>query len=196
MTPDTLELLREVGHRLRTPLATVHGYASLLEAHVQDPRVEPADLALWAHRIQLETDRLNGLLVDLSRLRAAVAGTTRPTSLELRRLVQESVRQAELELDQRLPFEDGEPLIYAGDAALLKRVAYHLAILGLQRRGAGLYLASEPSGGARLELRLPSGWTPPQHDVWLFFCQSVAEAHAGRLEHSATGPTLYLGQPA
>jgi light-regulated signal transduction histidine kinase (bacteriophytochrome) len=192
MTPDTLELLREVGHRLRTPLATVHGYASLLEAHIQDPRVEPADLALWAHRIQLETDRLNSLLVDLSRLRAAVAGTTRPTSLDLRGVVHDAVRQAETELDQTLPFDTGAPLPYAGDATLLNRLAYHLAVLGLQRRqGASLRLTPD-ARGACLELRLPSGWTPPPHDVWLFFCESVAEAHAGRVEHRPEGPAVYL----
>ena len=198
MTPDTLELLRELGHRLRTPLATVHGYASLVEAHAQDPRVDPADLAVWARRIQVETDRLNGLLIDLSRLRAVATGTTRSTSLDLRALVGEAVQQAETELDHSLNLDESgaQHLPYAGDAALLKRLAYHLAILGIQRRqDATLRLTTSPEG-ARLELRLAAGWTPPQHDVWLVFCAAVAEAHGGRLEHTANGPVAHLGRVA
>src|SRR5919202_1733190 len=132
MTPDTLDVLREVGHRLRTPLATIHGYASLVEAHAHDPLVLPGALAVGARRIQLEADRLNGLLLDLSRLRAVSAATLRPARLDLRAVVDESVRQAEDELDQTLAFEDGGALSYDGDALLLKRLAYHLAILGLQ----------------------------------------------------------------
>ena len=195
MTPETLDLLREVGHRLRTPLATVHGYASLVEAHALDPRIQPSDLAVWAHRIQVETDRLNGLLVDLSRLRAAASGALRTTRLDLRLLVSEAIQQAEAELDQPLAFEPGEPLAYHGDGVLLKRAAYHLSILGLQRRqGASLRLVHEPDG-ARLELRLAAGWTPPDHDVWLFFCGAIAAAHGGRLDHQPDGPVLRLGVP-
>src|SRR5919204_4868656 len=167
MTPDTLELLRELGHRLRTPLATVHGYASLVEAHAQDPRVDPADLAVWARRIQVEADRLNGLLVDLSRLRAVVAGTTRPTSLDLHAVLDAGVKRAETELDHPLNVDKPETLLYQGDATLLERLVYHLAILGIQRRQtARLRLVATPDG-PRLELHLPAGWTPPPHDVWL-----------------------------
>jgi hypothetical protein len=195
MTPETLEFLRHVGHRLRTPLATVHGYASLLEAHAVDPRVQPEDLAVWAKRIQVETDRLNGLLVDLSRLRAAVSGTLRPTPVDLAQLVTEAVKQAETELDQTLTCQPADALPYTGDAALLKRAAYHLAILGLQRR-QGATLRLTPVGeGASLELRLASGWTAPEYDVWLFFCGAVAEAHGGQLEHRPDGPALILGVP-
>jgi signal transduction histidine kinase len=194
MTPDTLELLRELGHRLRTPLATVHGYASLVEAHALDPRVDPADLVVWARRIQVETDRLNGLLVDLSRMRTLVTGRLRPTSLDLRGLVDEAVRLAETELDHSLDVEYGEDLAYQGDATLLKRLAYHLAILGIQRRqGATLRLTPDPDG-VRLELRLAMHWTPPEHDVWVAFCAAIAEAHAGWLEHTADGPVAHLGR--
>jgi signal transduction histidine kinase len=193
MTPDTLDVLREVGHRLRTPLATVHGYASLVEAHALDPRVQPADLAVWAHRIQIETDRLNGLLVDLSRLRAVASGTTRLTNLDLGSVVDDAVREAETQLDQRLSVEKPETLPYHGDATLLTRLAYHLAILGIQRRqGARLRLSVAPDG-ARLELHLSGGWTPPEHDAWLIFCSQVSEAHAGHLEHTPSGPLAHLG---
>ena len=195
MTPDTLELLREVGHRLRSPLATVHGYAGLLEAHASDPRVEPADLALWARRIQVETDRLNGLLVDLSRLRNATAGMLRPTRFDLAALVADAVKQAETELDQTLSFQAGAPLPYEGDASLLKRAAYHLALVALKRRQGATMNLTPRADGATLELRLATAWTAPAHDVWLLLCSAVAEAHGGRLEHRADGPALLLGMP-
>jgi signal transduction histidine kinase len=193
VNPDTLDLLRELSHRLRTPLATIHGYASLVEAHAQDARNDPADVAVWARRIQLETDRLNGLLTDLSRLRALAGGATRPTSLDLQAVVDGAIKQAETELDLPLRAENSASLPYRGDPTLLNRLAYHLAVLGIQRRQTATLRVSSAPDGARLELDRGAAWTPPANDVWLNFCTAVTEAHAGRLDHTPTGLIAYLG---
>src|SRR5205823_5530209 len=116
------------------------------------------------------------------------------THFDLRALVAGAIRQAETELDQSLSFPDGEGVTYHGDATLLTRVAYHLAVLGLQRRqGASLMVSSEPDG-ASVQLVLPGGWTAPAQDVWLEFCATVAAAHAGSLEHRPDGLLLVLGR--
>src|SRR4051812_15019868 len=68
MTLDPHDTFRAARHRLRSPLATVYGYASLLEAHAAQGVLDQADIAEWARKIQHETERLDALIGELSGL--------------------------------------------------------------------------------------------------------------------------------
>src|SRR5690242_11231869 len=66
MTEDTLDPLREMRHRLRSPLATVYGYASLLEAHAAQGTLDQATVAEWARQMLFETERLDAMIGELA----------------------------------------------------------------------------------------------------------------------------------
>jgi len=80
MTPDTLDPLREMRHRLRSPLAIVYGYASLLEAHAAQGTLDETAVVEWARAMQLETERLDALIGEL----AGQPPSKRPAPVEAR----------------------------------------------------------------------------------------------------------------
>ncbi len=189
---EPVALLRELSHRLRTPLATIHGYASLLEAHA-DEALDPAKLAGWAGRIQGEIDRATQLLADLSRLRIVLSAGIRPGPLDLRAIALDAVAELAHDLERSLLLEHGPPVPYVGDPLLLRRAVYHLGALALQcGPDVTLRLAAQPPE-ARVEVAWAAGTADaPAHDPWLLFCRVVARAHAGDLLARPQRLTLLL----
>ncbi len=177
--PDTVAMLRELSHRLRTPLATIQGYASLLEEHADEP-VEPERLAEWTRRIQAEVDRATELLADLSRIRLVLTQGIQRQPLELRAIAEQAIQQVGRESERFLPIERGEAVECSGDPLLLRRVAYHMVALGLQ---ASRQLAIRVDQSERVP-RIAVEWNGAAlapHDPWLLFCRLAAEAHGGQL---------------
>jgi signal transduction histidine kinase len=187
MTPETLDLLREVGHRLRSPLATVYGYASLLEANATGDSVEPAELANWARHIQTEVERLDALLGDLSRLRLAASGTLRLGPCDLRDVIRDAAQLARNDFDQLVAIEDGLPVPFVGDAALLRRALYHLLAhaQGVRLTDDGMVI--------RVSIELDAPWRQPAPtDAWWQLCSTAISAHHGRLAPTSTGVCIEL----
>jgi signal transduction histidine kinase len=182
MTPDTLDLLREVSHRLRSPLATVYGYASLLEANATAASVEPAELANWAHHIQTEIERLDALLVDLSRLRLAASGSPQLALCDLRQVVCAAAQSVRHDFDQHVAIEDGLPVPFVGDAILLTRAIYHLLAHAHRVR-----LTDDPIA-IRLSIELDAPWRQPAAtDAWWLLCSTVIANHQGHVAPTSSG---------
>jgi signal transduction histidine kinase len=187
MTPETLDLLREVGHRLRSPLATVYGYASLLEANATSEHVAPADLANWAQRIQTEVERLDALLGDLSWLRLAAAGTLQLAPCDLRQIVCDAARAARTDFVQPATVVDGPLVPFVGDANLLTRALYHLLAHALCVR------LTDDLDVIRLSIELDGQWRQPAvTDAWWQLCNTAITAHNGHLTGTSTGLCVEL----
>ncbi|HET6317650.1 MAG TPA: histidine kinase dimerization/phospho-acceptor domain-containing protein [Chloroflexota bacterium] len=182
MSPETLDLLREVSHRLRSPLATVYGYASLLEAQADDGLVGPAELKEWARKIQDEAERMDALIADLSRLRLASSGELRLVLCDVRPMA----AQADVTV------VDGPPVTLLADHKMLGRALYHL----LMRCGsAHIQLRDEPTAVV-LDIQLAAPWREPAAcDVWWQFTRAALAAHNGRLTRTSGGLSLELPRP-
>ncbi len=190
---ETVGMLRELSHRLRTPLATIQGYASLLEAHADEP-VEPERLVEWTRRIQGEVDRATELLADLSRIRVVLVQGIQPQPVELRAVLEQAIQQVGRESERFLSIEKGGAVECQGDPLLLRRAAYHVVSLGLQ---ASRQLSMRVQRvGPRPQIAVEwSGAEPSSGDPWLLFCRVVAQAHGGELIAEPGRLVLTLGGP-
>ncbi len=179
---ESVAMLRELAHRLRTPLATIHGYASLLEEHVVESS-DAARMADWPRRIQQEVERATDLLTDLSRIRVVSAEGVRAEPTELRGVVEAALARVEEDTERTVSLRGGPPVPYQGDPLLLQRAAYHLATLGLQCGREATLSVSRGDEGAVLAVDwAPPGAPAPPQDPWLLFCRVVAHGHGGALE--------------
>jgi len=182
MSPETLDLFREVSHRLRSPLATVYGYASLLEAQADDGLVGPTELKDWARKIQSEAERMDALIADLSRLRLAMSGELRLVPCDMRLMLD----QAGGEL------EAGPPVTLLADHKLLARALYHL----LMRCGSAHIQLRDNTSAVQLDIRLTQPWREPaQTDVWWQLTRAAFAAHNGTLAAANGGLRLELPRP-
>ena len=192
-------MLRELSHRLRAPLATAHGYATLMEQHVAGAAPSELDgtrLTAWAASIQRDVERASELLADLSRLRT-IPAALRPTAVDLRRLTGEAVGVVVRDTERRVELEPGEPTPYTGDPALLGRAIYHSIVFAIEcGRNVRVRVVGGPSGGtieSRWDTR--AAW-PPEHDPWMTYCRAVAGAHGGGRYCVGTSVTVQLGRAA
>lgn len=194
---ESLDLLRELAHRLRTPLATVHGYASLLESQFGDEDGEvpfdPVRALQWVQTIQGEIERATELLADLSRMRSVLMSGPRPTRVELRDLLEQAVEQVRVEHERPVTWE-GAPLTYRGDPLLLQRLLYHVVGLGAHRGERVDVSLSGTDAEPRLDVRwAPAGGRINLQDPWIVFCEVVARAHAGTVVLGAGDACVRLG---
>jgi two-component system OmpR family sensor kinase len=118
--------IADASHELRTPIASVRGYAELFR---RGASARPDDLAKAMHRIEAEAERM-GLLVDemllLARLDAGRPLEREP--VDLAALAGDAVADARaVEPDRPLRLDCGtEPVVVAGDAARLRQVLDNL----------------------------------------------------------------------
>jgi len=127
----------DAGHELRTPLASVRGYAELVR---RTPTTNVDEIATSGERIERAADRMSRLVEDLLALAAIDDGA--PLELvrvDLREIVGDVVAEAMPTAgDARLVVDEGEPIMIAVDAARL-----HQAVANLVSNS----IAQSPPGG-------------------------------------------------
>ncbi|MFC6879276.1 MULTISPECIES: sensor histidine kinase [Actinomadura] len=117
--------IADASHELRTPVATMRGYAELFRRGAAD---RPGDLAKAMRRIESEAERM-GLLVDemllLARLDQGRPLERRPVDLAV--LAADAVADAgAVEPGRPLTLDAAEPVIVSGDAERLRQVLANL----------------------------------------------------------------------
>src|SRR5690606_37639794 len=116
-------------HELRTPVATVRGYAELFRRGAAD---DPDSLATAMARIESESARI-GVLVEgmLALAGSAEAAAHRPELVSLRDLAAEAVDAARVrDVERRWLLEDGPDVDVTGDVASLRRLVDNLLANG------------------------------------------------------------------
>jgi signal transduction histidine kinase len=125
------EFINIAAHELRTPLAGVMGFVSVLKEDLKDldnpTAVEIMDLILHS------TERLKGIIDELVEFAAAQRGTTESlniTEISLSQLFHQSLKVLQQEIEAKgilyhLELPD-DPLIVRGDHLILTEVIYHL----------------------------------------------------------------------
>lgn len=124
------ELISNVSHDLRTPLATMHGYVDTLL--LKNDELDAGERARYLQVTRKHTRRLGALIGDLFELSKLDSGSM-PLSLEtfpLRELLHDVVQDFELEARRRrieltLEGESDQALVHA-DIALVQRVLENL----------------------------------------------------------------------
>ncbi|GAA2594308.1 HAMP domain-containing sensor histidine kinase [Actinomadura fulvescens] len=119
--------IADASHELRTPVATVRGYAELFRRGAAD---RPGDLAKAMRRIESEAERM-GLLVDemllLARLDQGRPLEREPVDLAV--LAADAVADAAaVEPDRPLSLEADGPVTVLGDAERLRQVVGNLLV--------------------------------------------------------------------
>ncbi|WP_225994198.1 sensor histidine kinase [Actinomadura rudentiformis] len=119
--------IADASHELRTPVATVRGYAELFRRGAAD---RPGDLAKAMRRIESEAERM-GLLVDemllLARLDQGRPLEREPVDLAV--LAADAVADAgAVEPDRPIMLEADGPVVVLGDAERLRQVLGNLLV--------------------------------------------------------------------
>jgi signal transduction histidine kinase len=124
------ELISNVSHDLRTPLAIMHGYVDTLL--LKNEELEPDERARYLQVTRKHTRRLGALIGDLFELSKLDSGSMplSPETFPLRELLHDVVQDFELEARRRgikltLAGESEPALVYA-DIALVQRVLENL----------------------------------------------------------------------
>lgn len=93
------EFSANVSHELKTPLTTISALAEMIE----DGTAKPEDVAQFAHKINVQTERLNNIISDIIKLSEFDEGelTTEFTGFNLRDLVDDVIREQQVNADQR-----------------------------------------------------------------------------------------------
>jgi two-component system OmpR family sensor kinase len=126
---DLRRFLADASHELRTPVATVRGYAELFRRGAAD---DPDTLATAMARIESESARI-GVLVEgmLALAGSAEAAAHRPERVPLRELAAEAVDAARVrDVDRRWLLEDGPDVHVSGDRSSLRRLLDNLLANG------------------------------------------------------------------
>ncbi|MEV5751068.1 HAMP domain-containing sensor histidine kinase [Actinoallomurus sp. NPDC052308] len=117
--------IADASHELRTPVATVRGYAELFRRGAAD---RPADLAKTMARIEAEAERMGALVDELLLLARIDQG--RPLEREpvdLARIAAEAVAGTRaVEPDRPIDLEAAEGAVVLGDAMRLRQVLDNL----------------------------------------------------------------------
>ena len=126
-TEDRLrQFAADASHELRTPVATVRGYAEL---HRTGGLEDPEERAEAMRRVEQEAVRMGGLVDDLLRLARLDEGRElerRPVDLAV--LVADAARDAQATApDRPVTVEVDGPVVVAGDERLLRQVVANLA---------------------------------------------------------------------
>jgi len=120
------DLVAWVSHDLRTPLAGLRAMAEALQDGVV---ADPATVAEYHRRIQVETDRMSGLVDDLFELSRINAGALRlrPSSVPLAEVVSDAIATTSPLAARRgiriLASETGWPVVTASEPELARAVA-------------------------------------------------------------------------
>ena len=120
------DFVSSVSHEIKTPIAAVEGYASLL----QDPTLTEEERAQYADKILFNTRRLSELVGNILLLSKAENNVIRPQKSTYR--IDEQVREAILSLEARWTERDTEldveldEITYTGNEALLYHVFTNL----------------------------------------------------------------------
>jgi len=150
------ELVANISHDLRTPLAILHGYLETLK--LKAATLSPEERDTYLQSALRNSDYLSTLVADLFELAKLDAAETRPQreAFAPGELVQDVLQKFQLkakDLDVRLEMEcpDGLQFVYA-DIALIERVLENLVSNALRHTPAGgsivVKLAPEGSGVA------------------------------------------------
>ncbi|HXV44495.1 MAG TPA: ATP-binding protein [Anaerolineae bacterium] len=125
------EFINIAAHELRTPLAGVMGFVSVLKEDLKDSDNPMAQEIMGL--ILQSTERLKGIIDELVEFAAAQRGTTESlniTEISLNQLFHQSLRVLQQQIEAkgllyRLELPD-DPLIVRGDHLILTEVIYHL----------------------------------------------------------------------
>ena len=216
------ELVSIVSHEVRTPLASVLGFTSLLLHRDTDDETRRRYLEI----VDAQGRRLNALLDDFLDVQRLEEGRLQLSSelVDMAALLQEQVQlfEAQSEL-HRLELEvNGEPLDVRGDPNRLAQVVGNLLSNAIKYspEGGTVEVLGRPSNGSvRVSVRDHGlGIPADQHDriftkffrgdaatsgiagsgLGLAFARAVIEAHGGRMGFESTsggGSTFFLELP-
>ena len=147
------ELLTNVSHDLRTPLAALQGYLETLEMKEHD--LGPTERRRYLEAARKQAERLGRLVAELFELTTLESGATvcRPEPFALTELVQDVAQKFRLEAERRqialtTEFATDLPSVMA-DIGLIERALTNLIDNALRHTPAG--------GGVRLVLRRVEG---------------------------------------
>lgn len=126
------EFLSGVTHELRSPLASIKGFAQTIKLNPEMPESERHE---FINIIEEETTRLQTLIEELLDLRRMEAGglPMEPTNYDFQTLVEEVVRSTRAimlskQIEVALEWEGGERAILRGDLALMGRALRNLLV--------------------------------------------------------------------
>ena len=120
------EFTANVSHELKTPLTSISGYAEMIAEGI----AAPADVPVFASRIQKESKRLLALISDIIRLSSLDEGSGAEESEavdlaevadECRDVLLKSAQDHKVTLEVR-----GDPLVVTGSRSLLSELVYNL----------------------------------------------------------------------
>jgi two-component system, OmpR family, sensor kinase len=124
------ELVAQVSHDLRTPLAVLHGYLETLD--MKQPRLEPAAQQEYVAIALRQSERLKQMVEDLFELAQLEARETKPACepMAIAELVQDVMQKFQLQAKQsHISLQWGPPreqLFVMADFALTERVLNNL----------------------------------------------------------------------
>ncbi|GGM99413.1 two-component system OmpR family sensor kinase [Actinoplanes campanulatus] len=127
----------DASHELRTPVATIRGYAELFRRGAAD---RPGDLAMAMRRIELEAARMGSLVDELLLLARLDQGRPLGNELvDLSELAADAVADARaVQPDRALELVATEPVLVVGDAERLRQVLGNLVGNVLRHVPAGV----------------------------------------------------------
>jgi signal transduction histidine kinase len=135
------ELVANVSHDLRTPLATLRGYLETLQ--LKDDTLSDADRADYLSTALRNSERLSRLVEDLFELAKLDAEETTPhyENMSLAELAQDVIQKFRLQAENsnirlQLEVHGSLPFVYA-DIGLIERVLENLISNALQHTGRG-----------------------------------------------------------
>lgn len=153
----------DAGHELRTPLASVRGYAELVR---RTPAANADEITTSCERIERAADRMSGLVEDLLALAALDDGA--PLDLaraDLREVVGDVVAEAMPAAgDIRLVVDEGAPIVMEVDAARLHQAIANLVSNSIAQSPPGGTIqvtCRHRSGLARIEVKDEGPGFPP-----------------------------------
>lgn len=186
------ELVAQVSHDLRTPLAVLHGYLETFNMKQSD--LEPADQQEYLAIALRQSERLKQMVEDLFDLAQLEARETQPACepMAIAELVQDVVQKFQLRATQtgiRLECEPPEqPFFVMADFALTERVLNNLISNAFDhvQAGGNIRLEIKPQGQALVEVTVRddgSGIVPDDlTHIFTPFYRSMAgggSGHAG-----------------
>lgn len=192
------ELISNVSHDLRTPLATMHGYVDTLL--LKNEELDPAERERYLQITRKHTRRLGALIGDLFELSKLESGSM-PLALEtfsLAELLHDVVQDFALEARRRkiqlnLQGEAGSALVYA-DIALVQRVLENLIRNALDYTPAGGTITlgiSELSGGVGVAVS-DTGCGIPEDQIDSIFERFYSSQHGHNRRDDSTGLGLAI----
>ncbi len=188
------ELVAQVSHDLRTPLAVLHGYLETLDIKLQE--LEPAEQQEYLAIAMRQSERLRLMVDDLFQLAQLEARETQPACepMAIAELVQDVIQKFQLRAAQSGIGLEWEPpreqLFVLADFALTERVLNNLISNALDyapSTGGHIWIEIEPLAAQRVAVSVSDNGSgiPPEDLPHLFepFYRSKAagsgSGHAG-----------------